>query len=169
MYFNNCKTVSDIRNRYFALAKQYHPDVSGQDTTAEMQAVNAAYLEALRSLDGAKYGNAEKSYTYRYHQKREEEAMRIIYALLTFLPAQAKVELVGYWVWVSRVQKEDADTHTKLKALKMRWHGKRHKWYWRPKGYRARYAQGVSFDEIRATYGGREFSPQDTNKAVVPA
>ena len=48
MYFENCKTLDELKKAYKAAAMKNHPDIGG--STAEMQRINAAYEARFEEL-----------------------------------------------------------------------------------------------------------------------
>lgn len=48
--FLNCGTLAAAKKHYRALALEFHPDRSGSDTTADMQAINTAWDKAQRMM-----------------------------------------------------------------------------------------------------------------------
>lgn len=47
-YFKTCSTLAEVKAMYKQLAKQFHPDITGTDTTAIMQLINAEYAKAIK-------------------------------------------------------------------------------------------------------------------------
>lgn len=47
-FFEHCHTLDELKREYRRLAMIYHPDCGGTD--AEMQELNAAYEEAMKSI-----------------------------------------------------------------------------------------------------------------------
>lgn len=153
-YFQNCTTPANVKALYRDLAMQHHPDRGGNTRT--MQDINAEYLQALQRLDGHIRRDGVKEYTYRYNASREEELIVIMARLIrSRLPEYVTVEIVGVYIWVSGTRRDDMETRAKLTAddLKLRWHSKRERWYWKPADCRSRYNQRLSYDEIKNYYG----------------
>lgn len=48
--FKRCGTLVQAKILFRQLAKEYHPDLSGRDTTAEMQQINRAWEQAQRVM-----------------------------------------------------------------------------------------------------------------------
>ncbi len=46
--FMACANLAQVKKLYRALAREFHPDLSGSDTTTEMQSINLAYEKAER-------------------------------------------------------------------------------------------------------------------------
>lgn len=179
MYFTQCHTVEQIKQEYKRLCFLYHPDVSGSNTTREMQDINAAYLAALARYHGqTREGSDGKTHTYYYNEARERAAMDVIDTLIKAGFSQAVIiELLGSWVWVSGIVYKSND-HAILQTLKhptrkrndgnpaslLKWHSKRGRYYWSPDGSKSHYNERASFDDLRWTYGSEAFKPQDDER-----
>ena len=161
-FFQGCRTPNEVRHRYRDLAKQYHPDLGGDNGT--MTEINYQHEIALQRLSGT-YHETRKNrqgqsyrYTYTYDRDREDAIARMIIELLRLKMARVTVELVGSWIWVygnTRPYKEA------LKAMKLRWSGKRKKWYYTQSRRRRRAASKASFEGIRTKYGSRIFQEEE--------
>ncbi len=82
-----------------------------------------------------------------------KDLTRSVTETLSSLP-NITVEICGSWIWVSG----DTKSHKEiLKSLKMRWHRKKHKWYWRPPNQRhyAKKRNDTPMPQIRLTYGSQ--------------
>lgn len=158
MFFQDCKTVNQIKAEYRRLCFIHHPDMGGD--TATMQELNREYHEALSRADGeTNIGTDGKPHTYYYNEAAEQAVMDKINELLNLRLPNIDILLVGTWVWVTGDTKPVKE---QLKSLKMRWHSKRQKWYWHTKSYRRRYNSKASFNDLCDTYGVKSYSqPQD--------
>ena len=156
-YFAECDTVNAVKALYRRLAMRWHPDRKGGDQET-MKAVNAAYEAALKSRDGERsMGSDGKEHYYRWNEKVERAAMDIISKLLSLKMTDVEIDLVGTWVWVGGNTKPNKD---RIKALGLRWHSKRIKWYWRPEAYRTRYNARVTYSDLKDIYGCRSFESE---------
>lgn len=170
-FFQNCRTVEEIKTEYRKLARQHHPDLGGD--TATMQAVNAAYHEALARCNGqTTTDNQGNPHRYTYNHDTEQAIMDKISALLKVLPAYCEVLLIGSWVWILGTRKEDTEARAALKAEKAMWHSKRLCWYWRAfesKHYGRQSRHDLS--GLAARYGCRNFAGtmRDEQNAVATA
>ncbi len=168
-YFHNVETVGEAKSLYRNLAKQYHPDLHGHETTATMQAINDEYHDLLSSLDGStSIGSDNKEHTYHYNRDVEQELMDKISELLGLKLEGCEIELVGTWIWVSGDTKPVKDKLGKNGAGLI-WHRGRKRWYWRRAGYRSRYNKKASFADLQASYGSRTFEADETATGMVAA
>jgi hypothetical protein len=154
MYFEGLSKPSDIKAKYRKLALENHPDMGGE--TRIMQEINAAYLIALQAIDGTTTvvrdteTGKDVEYVYNYRQDTEQAVIDIIDQLLKLKMVDVDVYIVGVWVWVSGNTKPYKE---ELKGLKLRWHSKRLKWYFKPYRGRTHYSN-KSFDTLLNQYGG---------------
>ena len=154
--FKNLKSINSIKQAYRKACFIYHPDKGG--STADMQALNAAYHTALLAADGYEdIGDDGKIHTYHYHRETEQSIIKKLYDLLCLKLHEAKdldILIVGTWLWIggdTRAYKDD------LKKLGCKWHSKRLKWFWHAPTYKRRYNSEASFSRLCAIYGAKEF------------
>ena len=177
-YFAGCGTVGEIKTAYHSLAKLNHPDIGGDTKT--MQAINAAYLKALAGLDGqVSMGSDQQEHTYRYNPDIEQAVIDKLAELFALHMKNVTIELVGTWIWVyGTSDPEQTRPYTKLlgsnakgvkkgekPGLGLKWHAKRHKWYFGRKSYYRRTNTAVSFAHIRYMYGSRIM--EDSQEAAI--
>ena len=91
-YFENVKTLDELKKQYRRLAMKYHPDMGG--STEAMQQINAEHDALFEMLKKQHNASADE-----YHQTTETAAefRDIIDFLMKF--DDLEVELVGSWVW----------------------------------------------------------------------
>ena len=91
-YFENVKTLDELKKQYRRLAMKYHPDMGG--STETMQQINAEHDALFEMLKKQHNASADE-----YHQTTETAAefRDIIDFLMKF--DDLEVELVGSWVW----------------------------------------------------------------------
>ena len=104
MYFKDCTTTQEVKNRYRTLCFQYHPD-TGHGDEEEMKKINVQYHKVLESMDGQTVkGSDNKDHTYHYNPVTEQEVMDKIAELISLKVANNtswQIEVIGTWVWVS--------------------------------------------------------------------
>ena len=120
-YFENVKTLDELKKQYRRLAIKYHPDMGG--STEIMQQINAEHDRLFEQLKTQHNASADE-----YHQTTETpEEFRAIIELLMKLDG-LEIELAGAWLWIggnTRAHKEA------LKAAGCRWSSNKKLWYWR--------------------------------------
>ena len=167
-YFNDLETVAQVKQEYRRLALLHHPDRGGDTVT--MQAINAAYHEALKALDRSETVDERgETHRYYYNHTREQSVMDKIAETLAakIITDDVEMILVGTWIWISGATRPIQE---QLKQLDYRWHGQRQRWYHRPPGHRSPYNRGVSFEGLMATYGAQYIKPEeDRRTARTPA
>ena len=140
MFFENCKTLDELKAEYRRLSKIYHPDLGGDLET--MKQINAQYETAFDALNAS--SNEPKAET-------AADFIRVIDALIRL--KGITVELCGSWLWISG---ETKAVREELKAAGCRWASKKAMWYWHPAGQGSKSRGGsVPMEDIRGKYGSR--------------
>lgn len=167
-YFANCDTLTELKKEYYKLAKQFHPDVSGSDTTEIFKQINNEYdliFSLLKSrVDYTKdYSsdnnsdnnnnsdsdtNQQTNYTYKAETQDifKDIISKIIHLPITF-------EICGYWLWLSGNTLQYKEI---IKAAGFTWSRGKRMWYWKPFPNTRRYGKNTPMDKIRAKYGSRK-------------
>ena len=135
-YFENVKTMAELKSRYRDLAKQFHPDKNPNGLKA-MQDINNQYEILFDKLN-----NGETIETAR-------DYIEIIERLLKY--ENIEIEIIGTWIWVHG---ETRPIKEELKSLGFRWASKKKKWYLGEHKAKGKYKQR-SLDDIRETYGSQ--------------
>lgn len=92
-YFENVKTLDELKKQYRRLAIKYHPDMGG--STEIMQQINAEHDRLFEQLKTQHNASADE-----YHQTTETpEEFRAIIELLMKLDG-LEIELAGAWLWI---------------------------------------------------------------------
>lgn len=161
-YFNNPKTLDELKRQYRRLALQYHPDTNpGREAEMNeiMKAINAEHDALFNGL------KAQHNATHdEQHQTTETaEEFRAIIAVLLRLDGLT-VELCGSWLWISgntRAHKEA------LKAAGCRWSQNKKMWYWRhPENAGHWHRSKTSMSQIRSKYGSQVFEGQEERSYI---
>jgi hypothetical protein len=141
-YFNNCRTIDEIKATYKQLAKQYHPDCGGDTET--MQRINVEYAYACaRALRGENLSQEDTDKQIRM----SEEYRAVIEKLIPLVGLV--IEVVGNWVWVTGAT---YPVRTELKEAGLFFASKKLAWYYRAEEFKTTGSK-KSLDEIRAKYG----------------
>jgi len=154
-YFNDCKTIEEVKAQYKKLAKEHHPDCGGD--TATMQAINMEYAFACaRILNGENLTAEEVNEELRL----SEEYRKVIEQIINL--AGIVIELVGNWIWVTGntfpVRKE-------LKTAGLFFASKKVAWYYRAQEHKTR-SSGKTLDEIRSKYGSEKLDSGNGRRAI---
>lgn len=151
-FFQDCKTVEEIKARYRTLARQHHPDLGGDEET--MKQVNSEYHEALKSVNGQESAGGDgKTHRYSYNEETEQKIIDFIQQILAIGMENVDVVLIGLWVWVMGETKPHKDS---LKAAGCRWHSSRGCWYWKPYEGHTR-SSSASLGDLARKYGYEKF------------
>lgn len=139
MYFNNIKSLEELKKEYRKLSFIYHPD-RPQGNLQVMQHINVEYEKMVKLLS-----------------KNETEfnsSMELKETLNKMVNVNGTIEIIGSWIWVTDTNKDDTYTRDTLKELKFRWNRKRNAWQWHSleEGYKKNKSK-LSKSEIEALYG----------------
>lgn len=156
-YFAGLTHVEEIKTRYRTLAMQHHPDRGGD--AERMKVLNREYHDALRRCHGTTRSEGD-THTYYYNEAAEQAVMDKLGEILSQQLPKIRIMLIGTWIWIDGDTKPVKDA---LKALGLRWHHQREKWYWHAGRYR-RGASHADFEDIALKYGYREFHHNERRK-----
>ena len=141
-FFENCRTLDELKAEYRRLARIYHPDMGGDTET--MQQINAQYEATFNRLNGSSA------------QPKTETAAEFIAVIDALMKLRSiTVELCGSWLWISgdtRAVKEQ------LKAAGCRWASKKSMWYWHPADWKPANRKTATMEHIRQKYGSKIIS-----------
>ena len=165
-YFENIRTLEELRKQYKELLKLHHPDNGGN--LAIMQEINAEYDRLFKILKDQHENNyrsdnvtAGNNYSNMKYDFAEDEKLReMLNKIIHFNGID--IELVGAWIWVS------GNTYAckkELKELGFRWASQKEMWYWHSEVFRKRSRKTLSMDDIRNYYGSTEV--KNSNKMVL--
>lgn len=154
-WFNDCKTLDEVKAQYKKLAKQYHPDLGGD--TATMQEINKEYAFATaKAVKGADLSEEETEAEILSSEAYRKAIEQIIHL------EGVTIELVGYWIWVT------GNTYPVRAALKeagFLFASKKVAWYFRTAEYKVSQSSGKSLDEIRSKYGSEVLNEDEKPKS----
>lgn len=146
-YFNNIRTLDQLKSAYKRLARQYHPDLGGN--VEIMKVINAEYDNYL------KIGFANESFNIEI-----EKALRdIIQKIITL--KDIEIEICGCWIWVGGDTRSVKD---KLKEIGFFWARKKLKWFWRSKENKSKNRKPMTMDRIRYMYGSHRIESEKLEK-----
>ena len=148
-YFENVRTLDELKAEYRRLVKLPHPDCGGDPET--MKAINNEHDKLFEELKRQHNARADE-----FHQTTEtaEEFREIIEKLLQL--DGLTVELCGSWLWIGGNTWEHKDA---LKAAGCRWSSNKKLWYWHHAEEGRSWHQGKkTIGEIRSKYGSQVFT-----------
>ena len=149
-YFKTCSTLADVKAMYKQFAKQFHPDITGTDTTAIMQAINAEYAKAIKlAASGANLSQDEQDAEIL----NAEQYKNAINAIINL--HGINIELCGGWIWVSGNTYQHKDI---FKANGFYFASAKKMWYFRSVEYATSNRQKHTMQEIRNKYGSQQIS-----------
>lgn len=158
-YFEDCKTLEDVKGLYKKLARQLHPDCNpDRDTTAQFQKMQQDYERAFNRCKNIHVNKDGETYEKETNETPEQYA-DIINELLR-CPG-LMIELCGSWLWITGNTKEHADT---LKKLRFRWSKNKAAWYFHFEPYRKHSKKTVDLDTIREMYGSQRFTERTASQ-----
>ena len=154
-FFNDCKTIEEVKSLYKKLAMENHPDRGGD--TAIMQAINTEYAFACAKLaKGAGLSDEEADTEIRL----SEEYRQVIEKIIN-LPGIV-IEIVGNWIWVTGNTRPVKDT---LKDAGFHFASKKIAWYYRNEVFKTR-GNGAPLEQIRAKYGSETINRKQQDKVL---
>lgn len=154
-WFENAKTVEELRQLYRKLLKEYHPDNGGNEET--MKEIN---LEYDRLFSNLRRFSSESGECTGEEEKAGDEAFKAV--LNEIVNFNMKIEIIGSWIWCS-----DCYAYKdRLKELGFKWAARKKCWYWHNGEYRRHHSKEVSLDEIRSKYGSRTVSRKSKQCAL---
>lgn len=143
-FFENIKSLSELKHVYKDLARRYHPDLGGDLET--MQRINAEYDRMLEYF--AKHGDK----TEREKAAAEvPEKFRAIIAKLLTMP-YIQVEIIGGWIWLSG---NTALYLRKIQQLGFLYSKKQKRYYLPDETTSGRRGTRYTMDAIRDKYGSQ--------------
>ena len=160
-YFENIRTLEQLRKQYKELLKLHHPDNGGD--LQIMQEINAEYDRMFKILkdqhenSSADSGTANADYNNMKYDFAEDEKLREILNRIIHFEGM-DIELVGAWIWVS------GNTYAckkELKELGFRWASQKKMWYWHSETFRKKSHKTLSMDDIRNYYGSTRVNNTD--------
>lgn len=142
-WFNECKTLDEVKATYKKLAKQYHPDLGGDTIT--MQEINKEYAFACaKVIKGANFSDEKTEQEIKFSEEYRVALEKIIHL------EDVNIELVGFWIWVTG---NTYPVKAILKDAGFFFASKKLAWYFRTGEYQVSSRGEKSLDEIRSKYG----------------
>lgn len=158
-YFNNPKSLEELRKQYKDLLKKYHPDnPSGSEEATK--AINTEYETLFSTLKDIHSQTAKDTTSQTYDNMKwdfaEDEALRNMLNKVIHLEG-INITIVGNWIWV------DGNTYpykATLKDLGFKWAREKKRWYWHSETFRKKSHKKLSFDSICNYYGSADIKTE---------
>lgn len=142
-YFNNIRTLEELRKEYKRLVKANHPDNGGSVETIKI--INVEYEICFKVLEKADTVSSNN----KYNMAEDEMLREIINAIINL---NIEIEICGSWIWVS------GNTYSCKQELKnsgFHWASKKKMWYWHNPEEQTRSNGKTSMNDIRMKYGSQ--------------
>ncbi len=152
-WFQNIKTLQDLRKEYRRLVIKHHPDNNGSEDT--IKEINAEYDILFKKMkydfeQTDTYNSATDKQKQQYDWQKDAQIRDIILQLSRF--KDITVEIIGVWIWVSNCY----EYRKELKELGFHWARQKQMWYMHFDDYHKFSSRPASMSYIRAKYGSLE-------------
>lgn len=153
-WFNNPKTLEELKKQYKSLALNHHPDRGG--ILEDMQAINNEYDELFKVLKNV-HANAQGE-TYTSSKETEETADQFKDIINTIIHFQnVQIEIIGCWLWITGNTKPYKDI---LKKIKFRWSNQKMAWYYHAEPFKKKSKNNLSLEQIRELFTSQTIQTQ---------
>ncbi len=154
-FFNNCKTLEEVKKLYKKLALEHHPDKGGNTET--MQTINTEYaFICAKLLKGENLTDEQINEEMNLSEELRQAIEQIIH-----LPG-ITIEVVGYYIWVTG---NTYPVRNELKSAKFVYHGTKECWYYANAKFKVRGGK-KTLEEIKAKYGSATVHKFKTSKEI---
>ena len=154
-YFQDCKTIEEVKATYKKLAKEHHPDCGGDTET--MQAINNEYVFACAKILKGENLTAEEM---DEQINLSEEYRKVIEQIINL--AGVIIEVVGHWIWVTG---NTFPVKAQLKGAGLFFAPKKVAWYYRAEEYKTKGGK-KTLDEIRQKYGSEKINRKYEGRVI---
>lgn len=159
-WFNDPRTLEELKRQYRDLTKKHHPDLGGN--AEDMKAINNEYDKLFARLKNVHEGQDGKSYHSKQENHERPEHFRAIIEQLVksgvLKKEDVKIEIIGSWLWASG---NTIPVKENLKAIGFRWGAAKRAWYWNDGNYRKISRRRFTMDELRNMYGSETIGGEE--------
>ena len=150
---NEIKDLNSLRSTYKKFLIKYHPDNNAEDTTADMQEINAEYALMFERLKNGfehseHYDRATDRQKQNYRWEKDKQIREMIIALSRL--EGLIIEICGVWIYVRGNTKQHRQ---ELRALGLTWNRQKECWIIHFDDYYRHGQQSMSMNYIREKYG----------------
>ena len=150
---NEIKDLNSLRSTYKKFLIKYHPDNNAEDTTADMQEINAEYALMFERLKNGfehseHYDRATDRQKQNYSWEKDKQIREMIIALSRL--EGLIIEICGVWIYVRGNTKQHRQ---ELRALGLTWNRQKECWIINFDDYYRHGQQSMSMNYIREKYG----------------
>lgn len=146
-YFENIKTLEDLKKAYKKLVLELHPDANKEkDTTKEFIEMKKQYEEKFEKVKNT-FINSKGEYYEKENNETPQEFADIIDKIINL--ENVKIEIIGTWIWLTGDTKEYKDY---LKELHFNWSKDKVAWYYHTEPFRKRSKKLKNMDELRTLF-----------------
>jgi hypothetical protein len=145
-YFENCTSLDQAKEIFKNLSFEFHPDVSGYDSTADFQ-------ELLNQFD--KFKPSKEKFDGEFEQWNAAEYAAIIDQLLQI--EEITISVCGSFIWLSGNTypvKDQIKAVETGESMSRHFAPKKKQWYFKPADYKIQnFGKTMEFEQIKNKYG----------------
>lgn len=158
-WFNNPKSIEELKKQYKNLAIKNHPDRGGN--LKNMQEINVEYDILFKQLKNIHETTEGKTYE-KETTETPEEFKNIIDKIISI--DNIMIEIIGSWIWITG----NTFPHKELlKVLNFRFSKSKKAWYYHDDGYTKIGKKTFTLDEIRSLYGSEVINSKPNLKLEI--
>lgn len=163
-WFNNCKSIEDVKRTYRKLCKEYHPDIHGSATEETMKQINAEYETAFNRFKNTHESAEDNTKTYTSNTETTETAAEFMEIINKLIVCEGlEIDLVGRWVWLSGRTYPYKDI---IKSLGFKWCSNKRMWAFHKAEDASHNRKKMTIEEIKDRYGCETFKGVGTPRLV---
>lgn len=144
-WFENVKTIEELRQLYRKLLKEHHPDNGGNEET--MKEINLEYDRLFADL--SRFSSESGECTGEEEKAGDEAFKAVLNEIVNF---NMEIEIIGSWIWCFGCYAYK----DRLKELGFKWAAKKKAWTWHDGEFKRYHKGETSLDDIRAKYGSQK-------------